>query len=569
MRSSQLKRFVFAAVLALFLNIAIASVARAEDPSAMVKKAVEKSTLDQQGTRPFHLKATCAPTNARDSDSHRTGEIEIWWQSPTKWRREVRSPEFHQSAIMDGPHQWQKNEGDYFPDWLQEIAVAIVRPVPLPTDVLLQRVRTAQVRHLMGQTNIDWEKTTSFGDAQSNGRGHLAVKDESGLLLYTGGPGWSGDYHDFSDFHGRMIARTIATGHIEVTAKVSILEDLGNTPNDFFDTNTPGGDAQPIETVVLDEDILRQNLLPGKPFSWPPVVNGPFEGGVGTEIVLDRSGKIREMTPPICDNPAMRDAAEQQFRAMRFKPVLRNGVPVQVVAHFFVPFKTTRPAGMEASESARTYFDRGRKISCLGAGASAPYVLHAEFQTANAKGTIETGRYENTWLSVTEWKREAWFGSSHLVRSQNGDKHYLLSEGPEAGLLRLVMLIVEPIPAADTMTESDWRIQRDTVDGLKTIRVFRGPEGPNGELDPKTSQGYWFDESGQLVKSYASNLEIRPSGPAPYADVQMPRQIEVISGGKLGMRFVVKDIKPADPTLSKALVLKGHDLQRAFTAETR
>lgn len=392
--------------------------------------------------------------------------------------------------------------------------------------------------------------------------------DNSGLIFYTGGPGWSGEYKDFADFHGRLIARTVTSGYIEVTAKISTLEDLGSTSNDFFDTNAPGGDPQPIETVMLDADTLRQNLLPGKPFSWPPAVNGPFEGMVGTNVVLDRTGKIREMTPAVSDNPAMRDAAQEQFRAMQFQPVVHNGVPVQAVADFSVPFKTTRPAGMETFDSARAYFDRGRKASCLGSGASAPYLLHAEFQAANAKGTIETGRYEDTWFSATQWKREAWFGSSHLVRSQNG-KHFVLSEGPEAGLLRLVMLIVEPIPAADTMTESDWSVQRDTVDSRKTIRVFRGPEGPNGELDPKTSQGYWFDESGQLVKSFASNFEIRPSAITPYGDVQLPRQIDLISGGKIGMRFVVKDIQPADPELSKTLALKGHEWQRAFTAETR
>ena len=564
-----MKRFLFASALLFFLCVPAAVTATAQDPSSLVKKAVEKSTLDQQGTRPFHLKATCAPTNVRDNDSHRTGEIEIWWQSPTKWRREVRSPEFHQIAIVNGSHRWQKNEGDYFPDWLREVTLAIVRPVPLPTDVLLQRVKTGQVRHLMGQTNIDWEKTTAFADAQSNGRGHIALMDNSGLIFYTGGPGWSGEYKNFADFHGRMIARTVASGYIEVTAKVDTLEDLASTANDLFDADAPGGDPQQIETVVLDEDILRQSLSPGKPFAWPPAANGPFEGMVGTDIVLDRSGKIREMTPPVSDNPAMRDAAAQQFSAMQFQPILRNGIPVQVVAHFSVPFKTTRPVGMETFESARTYFERGRTISCLGTGASAAYVLHAEFQAANAKGAIETGRYEDTWLSATQWKREAWFASSHLIRSQNGDKHYVLSEGPEAGLLRLVMLIVEPIPAADTMTESDWRIQRDTVDGLKTVRVFRGPEGPNGELDPKTSQGYWFNESGQLVKSYASSLEIRPSGIESYASVQMPRQIVVMSGGKVGMRFVVKDIQPADSSLSKTFVLKGHEWQRAFTAETR
>jgi hypothetical protein len=50
---------------------------QAESDSSRVKKVVERSTLDQPGTRPFHLKADLAPSLARDKDSGRTGEVEI------------------------------------------------------------------------------------------------------------------------------------------------------------------------------------------------------------------------------------------------------------------------------------------------------------------------------------------------------------------------------------------------------------------------------------------------------------------------------------------------------------
>lgn len=79
--------------------------ALAEDLTGQVKKAVEKITLDQPGTKPFHLKAEYAPSFERDKDSRRTGEVEIWWESPTHWRRAVRSPEFRQIAIVDGARQ--------------------------------------------------------------------------------------------------------------------------------------------------------------------------------------------------------------------------------------------------------------------------------------------------------------------------------------------------------------------------------------------------------------------------------------------------------------------------------
>ena len=558
------------AVTALFVSAQWITPAQAlaEDTASLVKKAVEKSTLDQPGTRPFHLKASYAPSLDRDKDSHRTGDVEIWWQSPTRWRREVRSPEFHQIAIVDGSRQWQKNEGDYFPDWLRELAEAIVRPVPLPMDVLLQRVKSAEVRHIMGQTNIDWEPINGSGDAQSNGKGYIALADKTGLPNYTGGPGFGGQYHDFKDFHGRMIAYTVASGYTEVTAKVSVLEDLKSTPDGYFDTSAPGGDPQPINTLILEEADLRKNLLPGSSFVWPALTDGPLEGVVWTEVVLDRTGKIRDLIPPIADNPGVQEAAEKGFRAMQFQPILRDGIPVQATGRLSVRFKAARPAGMEAFDSARNYFDRGRKASCLGSGASAPYPLRAEFQTGSKDG-IQTGRYEDTWVSESEWKREAWLGSSHLVRTQVGGKYYVLSEGPETGLLRLVMTIVEPIPASDTMTESDWRIRRDSVNGAQVVRVFRGPEGPNGEPEAGKSQGYWFDESGHLVKSYTMGFDILPLEAKVYDGVDVARRIDLLKDGKVGFRFTVKEIGPADATLAKTFVLKGHEWQRAFTAEVR
>ena len=97
-------------------------------------------------------------------------------------------------------------------------------------DILLQRVKTAEIKHMklppnaqgvvFEQTNVNWEPAAGLGDEQSNGKGYLALNNQTGLLFYTGGPGWGGLYHDFKNFHGRMIAYTVAAGYVEVTAKV-------------------------------------------------------------------------------------------------------------------------------------------------------------------------------------------------------------------------------------------------------------------------------------------------------------------------------------------------------------
>jgi hypothetical protein len=130
-------------------------------------------------------------------------------------------------------------------------------------------------------------------------------------------------------------------------------------------------------------------------------------------------------------------------------------------------------------------------------------------------------------------------------------------------------MVMEPIPAGDTMTECDWRIRRETISGVRAIRVFRGPEGPNGELDPAQSQGYWFNQAGQLIQTYIRGFEILPSNFESFDGVQVARQIDLMKEGKLAMRINVKDVGPATPDTLKEFKLKGHEWQRAFTAEER
>jgi hypothetical protein len=462
----------------------------AENLANEVKNAVERSTLDQPGTKPFHLKAVLAPSFERDKESGRTGEVEIWWTSPTQWKREVRSPEFHQIEIVDGA---QGNEGDYIPEWLRETAVELIKPVP-PINQVLEQVKTADVRRLMGQTNIGWTTVSGTADVRNILRSYVALKDSTGLLLYAGGFGWGGEFRDYTNFHGRMVARTVNSGTPQVTAKVIMLEDLGEIPAGFFDA--------PPQPLLLDETSLRKNLLPMEPAIWPPLQDGPLEGNVTTQIVVDREGKVREIGTVISENSGVNDTGRRTVAAMRFTPFQVNGVPVQAMSQITMPFKTVRPAGVETFESARSYFERGRHVGFPAAGTKTPYVLRAEFETKGISETSEKGRYEDTWLSDTQWRREAWFGESRYVRSRNGENTYQFAEGPESKLLQLILRVLEPIPAIDTFVESDWRIKRDTVNGVRTVRVLTGYESSEGELDPVQVRGYWFDDNGLLVKTY-------------------------------------------------------------------
>jgi hypothetical protein len=51
--------------------------------------------------------------------------------------------------------------------------------------------------------------------------------------------------------------------------------------------------------------------------------------------------------------------------------------------------------------------------------------------------------------------------------------------------------------------------------------------------------------------------------------VQVARQIDLVKDGKLAMRVTVKEVVPANPAAAKTFKMKGHEWQRAFTAEVR
>jgi hypothetical protein len=434
-------------------------------------------------------------------------------------------------------------------------------------DQVLEQVKGADVKRLQGATYFQWTILSTDGNVQAGMGAGIAVTDSTGLLFYGSGFGWTGLYHDYKSFHGRMVARTVSAGSPEVTAKVTTLEDLGDVAPDFFDAKKDGGDAL-LRTVLVEETSLRKNLLPMEPVVWPPLKDGPLEGAATTEIIVDRTGKVRDVGNIVTNNPGVDEVARKAIAAMQFKPYLQNGVPVQVLARITLPFKTVRPAGVEAFESAQTYFERGRRLCFPAAGKGGPYLLRAEFQAKTKTETVVDGQYVDTWLSDDEWRREASIGDSRYVRSRHGEKRYELAEGPTAPLLRLVLKAMEPIPAIDTFVESDWRIRRDTVDGVKTVRVVAGYNSPDGKLDPK-GRAYWFDETGKLVNAYFMGVETRRSGFEDFSGIQISHQVKVLQNGEQRILIHVTQVSPAGKISANTFELPGHEWNRAFTDEVR
>ncbi|NUQ29481.1 MAG: hypothetical protein HOQ35_13340 [Acidobacteriaceae bacterium] len=547
------------ALAATLLLLALPAVTFAEDDVSRVRKAIEKSTLDQPGTHPFHLSARIVPR--RGSDEESAGTIEVWWSSPTVWRREIKTSTLQLTEITNGSTHWQHTEGEVLPEWLRERAISLITPVPYLSETF-SHIKQAEKKNILGSTYFQWNEPSTDGVVQKTMGAGVTVQDNSGLLADGSGFGWNFSYADYTNFHGRMVPTKMSEGAVSVH-----IEDLiASVPPSLFDTSQPGNDENPLQTFLVDELGLRKNLIAVKPPVWPPLADGPLEGVMTTDLLVDRDGVPQIPDLWVSDNPGLDAAATEYVRGLRFKPVLVNGKPVQAYSRFTLPFKTVRPAGVETFASARTYFAVGRCLSSPAAGDGAkPYVLKATFQTA-IKQSISTGQYIDSFQDSTHWRREAVIGSSRFVRARNGNIWYQWSEGDDAARLALVLKLVEPIPTLDTFVESDWRISRQ-ADGEKLIRVARGHEAVDGTLDANSS-GYWFDNQQNLRQAHLNGADVQYLDRQPYQSISLPRRIHVLVGDKLALAFKVDSIgEQTSPTSD--FVLKGHEWKRQFTMEER
>lgn len=317
----------------------------AEDGLKLAVKAAKKSTLDQPGTHPFHLRASVAPSSERDKGSNRIGEIELWWKAPGQYRRELRADGFHQVEIDSGGKVWQKNEGDYMPDWLDETANALLHPLPAES-AAMHGAPPELMKSMFGSIYLNWEKPLPM-DMQAS-KEVVAITDASGLLFYDGGLGWGAEFKDYVSFHGRDVPRTVLHGSPEVAAKIVLMEDLPPVPTDWFDAAAPGGDPNPIRFVAVDTADLSVDLAdPAAALVWPEVPNTRSDGVIWTDLVLDREGHIREPFSTISDNPAINGFTHDYLAGLHFKPTIRGGQPVQVVRHVVLHFDLGKPAQLK------------------------------------------------------------------------------------------------------------------------------------------------------------------------------------------------------------------------------
>ena len=358
------------------------------------ERAMQQSQFTLPGSKPFHLQAVIRETGEQNSDYQ--AKIEEYWISPAKWKRTIESPEFSQTLVVNGEAVSEKDTGDYFPFWLNDLVTAMMDPLPM-LSVLKQS--NVQVAKPQGS-----EKSRACADVHARvDRWVICFEGSHGLLASVITKGYSAEFKDFKKFGEKRVARRITIDpepgtNLEV--RITELTELTQPDEQMFvvSQSTPPRDR--IKSLRIDEEALRKLTLGSTEINWPPVGDGLTTGGCAVYVSADRAGHIREAWPEGCDSASLQDPLREAVKKWRLKPAISDGAPVQVEALLGFAFHTT--------------VDKSRALPELSDEEVRKLVTNAT-EPVFPPGSVQKGSEVIVQISIDETGKLAGIGNTHSL----------------------------------------------------------------------------------------------------------------------------------------------------------
>jgi len=272
--------------------------------------------LTAPGNTPFHLKASLS------EGSDQIGQMEEYWMAPNHWRRMIKARDFSQTITVDGDRVLDAHSGNYMPVNIEWLVTALLNPEPL-----LAQYEPGDIQ----QTKANGSASES-GVNCSNGPPRMCMGGGGQLRESVEIVGHWFQFTGYVKFEGKRVAHQIsssAMGGDSFTLKVTELKSFKNEDAKLLSVDAPTPAAQRLQTEVLAEPALR-DLATDKPdLIWPQVLDGTQTGPASFYIGIDTSGRVREVLPIKTVNERSNDSAVNMLSRWKFKPLMRDGVPVQ------------------------------------------------------------------------------------------------------------------------------------------------------------------------------------------------------------------------------------------------
>jgi len=312
-----------------FIIVSVVLLALVAAGQTVSNAQVVQAWLTEPGAPPFYLQAVI--TERGDPNEHT--DIEMSWVAPDKWKRVIKSQEFSQTLIVNGEKVFEQDSADYMPLAIQVLTIAMVDPRPI-----LAAVRTGD--HVITKAN---------GRAEENGKicfdpaGKMCGMNRTGLFEVVDAPGRSVTFTDYQKFKGKRVARllTYKIDHGDsYTLHVNALGEL-KSDGSAFSIAEPTPNEKQIRSSVVPEAELRSLALESTEIIWPQVLEDQRTTGETSYYVsVDRSGEVREILPLSVTIERADDSARRQITKWKFRPMMKDGVPVQAEAILNFRFDT-------------------------------------------------------------------------------------------------------------------------------------------------------------------------------------------------------------------------------------
>lgn len=560
--SKSITRLLCAALILPAISLCAYSAGKSHDVSlsAALKDAIKKSSLNDSGTPPFHLKAIAAP--AYSYSPNLTADIEEYWVSPKKWKRTIHTPDFDQTVTVNGGKRFESDSSPYFPEWLNQIVTALFDVAPPHTVNEIDGLNKRMTETNGIARGITYHPFSTDGKVISEWTGQIAFDGNSGALTWISGVDYAADFSKFKSFHMKLIPRLIETfppvPRGDVKTKITELSDLKHPDNSMFAVPDPTPADQQIRTVYVPEAEYRQFAASQPAMNWAPLKDRPTSGTLSTKIVTDRTGRIRECEFTISDNMNIAGDAVQLVKQWQFKPYLVDGVPVQVESTMTFRFDTAITGSQAGYQAASYYFKRARDLTYPRTDGSQPFHLVGTFEGAGNL-TWFKGLYEETWLAPDRWRREISVqGLPTVIETRMGDDHYRQLPPRELSKLvdRVLSLFTADFPGfAYYSPDTDWTMADVQFDDKPVLLTGMGCEGEGASM--RCSRSIFFDPDGKLVERSQSGESILYGNFAAFSGKQVPREITLRMNGVLALTARVDRLDGASPLPDSSFILDG------------
>jgi hypothetical protein len=303
-----------------------------------IDRALKSSSLTTEDS-PFH--AVLQISQPGDAGSPYAGTIEVYWAGPSRYRVNVVSKTFNQTRIVNGTDVEERNMGDFYPAWLRNYELAILDPLPMAHD-FVGRNAPVMLGQNISQSCVNRDDRTN-GITDQTTWAQICFQGQEPRIKYAMDFTYFMEFGDYKSFGKKLVARSYTTytdGNEKVIGQLKELEPLNSNDDNLFQVSNPTPVTQQIQTVFVSM-AANQSLLENVPtIDWPPVHEGKTEGNMIVHVITDRTGQVREAYKHNSDNAGTEAFGTQQALKYKFKPLMVNGVAVQMETPLVLHFST-------------------------------------------------------------------------------------------------------------------------------------------------------------------------------------------------------------------------------------